>query len=595
MSNISGIPVEVLLDNLFPFLPAKDLTHLACTSKLFAVLCSDDTVWKRKLQADFNFTGEGTARTSGWKTIYRGLWKPRVFVWGEKANSRLGVKKYPQSSVYGVPFPFELKIPRARIVSLVAGGMSFHALDSEGRVRVWGTLDGSTSALPSDGYEEAGKVAETPHTLQLPAPVRSISCGRLHSCVLDQNGGIWTFVNWGRPFQLSSLVPQDIHSMPLQVECGWSYSAVLSREGQVFVWWPSTGGLQAVLTQKFSELNGSNKVRSDGEAVIPCATWTADFEPLRLPSLPSLPELTSTGSKKKGPRPQLVQIAGMEGLMIGLTDQGHVLKFDSLHDETTALNGRWQYLPRFSDLNSIKEHEAFTEAEGSQQKLEPPETLHITHITGNFRQFVAYSTGSSSIVLIGSSETAVDSDPQIKPDLQNRSVISVVVGDYHNAALTSDGKLFTWGSFSAGALGLGDPGYLEPGQPGGYAPSPGRRRMQEPAPVEVPTEVRFDHGRKNRKDRFCFGVTAAGWHTGALVIDLKIDEDEEDTYELEKEEPLPHSHRPYEMSEWETPPIVNPAAGIFRIGHAGARGRGGPSGRGIMGGLGGLGGPPRAS
>lgn len=99
-----------------------------------------------------------------------------------------------------------------------------------------------------------------------------------------------------------------------------------------------------MLSQAFSELNISSKVQSEEGAVIPCATWTADFEPLRLPNLPSLPELAATGIEKKGPVPQLVKIAGMEGFMIGLTDQGHVLKFDSLHDETTALNGRWEYV-----------------------------------------------------------------------------------------------------------------------------------------------------------------------------------------------------------------------------------------------------------
>lgn len=343
MSNLSNLPIELLLDNLFPLLPAKDLSHLARTSKLFAVLCSDDTVWKRKLEADFNFTGEGTARTSGWKTIYRGLWNPKVFVWGEKANGRLGIQRYPQASVYGVPFPFQLRIPHARIVNLVAGGMSFHALDSEGNVRVWGTLDGSTSALPSDGFEEAGKIANVPYTLQLPNPARSISCGRLHSCVLDQNGNVWTFVNWGRPFQLSSQRYGNSRSLPVQIECGWSYSAMLNRDGEVFVWWPSTGGLQAILSQKFSELN-SRKILANKDAVIPCETWIADFEAFRLPNLPTLPELTSTGREKKGPIPQLIQIAGMEGLMVGLTDQGHVLKFDSLHDETVALNGRWEYV-----------------------------------------------------------------------------------------------------------------------------------------------------------------------------------------------------------------------------------------------------------
>ena len=39
--------------------------------------------------------------------------------------------------------------------------------------------------------------------------------------------------------------------------------------------------------------------------------------------------------------------------------------------------------------------------------------------------------------------------------------------------------------------------------------------------VDRPAEVRFDHGEKRKRDRFVFAVTAAGWHTGALVIDLE--------------------------------------------------------------------------
>lgn len=122
------------------------------------------------------------------------------------------------------------------------------------------------------------------------------------------------------------------------------------------------------------------------------------------------------------------------------------------------------------------------------------------------------------MVFIGNNETTPNSDPELKPELQRRSVISVVAGDWHNAALTSEGKLFTWGSYCTGALGLGDPAKIERGQPGGFAEG----FRYEPPAVEVPTEVRFDHGRKTRTDRLCFAVTAAGWHTGALVIDLEV-------------------------------------------------------------------------
>jgi SCF-associated factor 1 len=101
------------------------------------------------------------------------------------------------------------------------------------------------------------------------------------------------------------------------------------------------------------------------------------------------------------------------------------------------------------------------------------------------------------------------------------------MGDYHNAALTADGKLLTWGKFSNGALGLGDPLELEPGSPGAFATSTQRDLAREggrrlPPDVSIPTEVRFDHTGKKPRDRFCFAATAAGWHTGALVIDLEV-------------------------------------------------------------------------
>jgi SCF-associated factor 1 len=148
-------------------------------------------------------------------------------------------------------------------------------------------------------------------------------------------------------------------------------------------------------------------------------------------------------------------------------------------------------------------------------------------VSAHFEHFIAYSTGSSSVVMMGGLEIEPESQPIIHPELQNRSVISVVIGDYHYGALTSTGKLYTWGQYSKGALGLGDPTKIEAGKPGGYFEERHRRealsgRRPPPPGVTVPTEVRFDHGSKKQRDMFCFGITAAGWHMGALVMDLDV-------------------------------------------------------------------------
>lgn len=76
--------------------------------------------------------------------------------------------------------------------SLLTGNRSFQALDSTGRVFVWGdcyvrlrklrstktkllgTMDGEIFDLQSDGFSIPQKVSDNPHQLQLPFPVRML-------------------------------------------------------------------------------------------------------------------------------------------------------------------------------------------------------------------------------------------------------------------------------------------------------------------------------------------------------------------------------------------------------------------------------------
>ena len=115
--------------------------------------------------------------------------------------------------------------------------------------------------------------------------------------------------------------------------------------------------------------------------------------------------------------------------------------------------------------------------------------------------------------------------PIIIPELQNRSVISVVSDDSYFRALTSSGKLLTWGMSHWGGLGLGDPGKLPIGSPGGYATEKQRVRPGLLPEVTVPTEVRFDHGLEAEGvKRYCVAVAAGEDSTAALVVDLTEDE-----------------------------------------------------------------------
>ena len=80
---------------------------------------------------------------------------------------------------------------------------------------------------------------------------------------------------------------------------------------------------------------------------IPCVTWSLRADPLRVPAIPKLPELESTGlSREERLKPtNLTKIAAFDIHLIGLTNKGHVLKFGDLSNEN-SFDGttRWQYV-----------------------------------------------------------------------------------------------------------------------------------------------------------------------------------------------------------------------------------------------------------
>jgi SCF-associated factor 1 len=90
---------------------------------------------------------------------------------------------------------------------------------------------------------------------------------------------------------------------------------------------------------------GNQKARLSDDGVIPCVTWNLQKDPVRLPAIPHLPELRNTGdSGRSDEETQLIQIAGGDQFIIGLTNKGHVLKFAELDDEITTSHGRWEYV-----------------------------------------------------------------------------------------------------------------------------------------------------------------------------------------------------------------------------------------------------------
>lgn len=125
-------------------------------------------------------------------------------------------------------------------------------------------------------------------------------------------------------------------------------------------------------------------------------------------------------------------------------------------------------------------------------------------ITGCYNNFAIFTDDGN--VLLGNKDSAVRGDdddgevgPEIIPELQNRNIKHVVMGDYHYLALTGDGQLLAWGreSKGCGCLGLGDIGVDQV--------------VHTPTPVKPPT------GSTQGK---WLAVSAAGWHSCGIYIDL---------------------------------------------------------------------------
>ena len=160
-------------------------------------------------------------------------------------------------------------------------------------------------------------------------------------------------MSWGRPFRLSTPLLNSPDSTPVQIECGWGFSSVLTKSGDVFVWWPFSGEMYNRIVRKNEGMDqgGDKKAIASTDGVIPCATWDLEADPVRLPQLPPLPELLNTGnSENQDAATRLIQIAAFDAHLVGLTNKGHVLKFGALSNETTVSLGHWEYVSFIAHL-----------------------------------------------------------------------------------------------------------------------------------------------------------------------------------------------------------------------------------------------------
>lgn len=90
-SGILALPYQLLIDGILGKLDVQSLVQVRATCRTLRLAVDDDIIWRRRILADFRFPVRSTARTSGWRTLYRALADPEMFTWGNLEENRLGV------------------------------------------------------------------------------------------------------------------------------------------------------------------------------------------------------------------------------------------------------------------------------------------------------------------------------------------------------------------------------------------------------------------------------------------------------------------------------------------------------------------------
>ena len=227
---------------------------------------------------------------------------------------------------------------------------------------------------------------------------------------LDANSTVWNFISWGRPFRLVSplLDCSSLETTPIQIECGWEFSTVLTKSGDVYAWWPFGGTFQDQYQEAIAKLDKDESTKAivhHEEMVVMCYTWEIKKDPVKLPILPNLPDLPGMELQEEGHRKEtkLIKIAALNHCLIGLTNKGHVLKIDGLTNERSIQ--AWHYvsesaqmmwspflncnsqLPNYSEIDKIKEYSPFdTTTANYGQEISPQvgfplDTTLISHVS----------------------------------------------------------------------------------------------------------------------------------------------------------------------------------------------------------------------
>ena len=346
----------------------------------------------------------------------------RIFTWGNNDNGKLGdgttTDRYIPTDITN---QFNLENDE-KVVNLSLGTVHSSAITSNKRVFTWGL--NSVGQLGDGSKNDRYEPTEITHqfNLKIGEKITNLSLGYFESSAITSKGRIFT---WGS----SQLVPIEMNIFSIKIKriylpisestlklCSGSlYSSLVTTEGRVFSW-------------------GLNNYGQIGDG-----TTTDRYVPT---------EITNNFNLQAGEK--VVNLAIGREHSSAITSNGRVFSwgrnnYGQLGDGTTTD----RYVPtEITHLFNL---------EGSEKVV----SIYLGNsfssaITSNGRVFTWGSNNNGQIGDGTTTDRYVPTEITHQFNLESdEKVISLGLGNNHSSAITSNGRLFTWGENSFGQLGNG--------------------------------------------------------------------------------------------------------------------------------------------
>ncbi|CAI6341181.1 unnamed protein product [Periconia digitata] len=458
-TSLTELPLDVLV-LILPYLEASDFLALCRTCKALYSIRDDPTYWSYQTRSTFRVPNKPVVQNDGarWQKMYRRmLTQSRVYTWGSNANYRLGHSYAPLTA--GGPHrnmgmnlgftrrqlrcytPKEMEHTRELgiISDLQCGGWSTTILTSTGTLHTAGNLDGER--WTSDDGRLQPLRFPTSHTNDVAhneptVAIRQFSAGRSHILGLSDSGRIWAWSDTSQPAMQIKFDSVDLsesstttatqslqYGQVKQVVAGWSCSSAYIQGIGIVLWSPVRSDpnedTDTMLVIQSSEIPRTGYQRTRG------ATRQKDQD--------------RTLGEEVG---AVLNYIILENYVVFVTDIGKV------------------FCTRLGEGNAV--------GEILELRALNNQSRDATDVQGSFRRFAIFKHGEVIVVhqdYLQECWNARRTNPEqigIKgldavPALQHNDVISIAFGDYHFHALHSSGKITSYGSEvqSCGALGLG--------------------------------------------------------------------------------------------------------------------------------------------